>query len=238
MITFGNTSIQISLIAVLLAFFVVKLLFVTVGIWFVVQGFRVHWGWGLANLLIPGAVIPFCVLHFKESKKPMILAGVCLALMLIFQVCARHGSHSHSKVDVGPDLPASVTSAVLHLNLVSASETISGGISLKTPVFHDDFSKDNYDEERLTAIKSVGFMVRFITCKGAKAQTNFVLFPFEQTTETNALGWRIIGNYSDNIKAWPIKSPRPAGNNIFHLLTTNGFITPSVGGESSLRGAF
>jgi hypothetical protein len=50
MITFGNTSIEISLMAVLAAILTAKLLFIIAGIWLVVQGFRVHWGWGVANL--------------------------------------------------------------------------------------------------------------------------------------------------------------------------------------------
>lgn len=203
MITFGNTSIEISLIAVFLLVWTSWLLFFVAGIWFVVQGFRVHWGWGVANLLIPGAIIPFCILHPKESKRPLILIGVSLGLLLILWVCAGHASHSPPRVEVSPGLPASSKNAVLLLNLfapIDASptnftESISGSFSLKRPYFHDTVSKSSLDEEQLVAIRADGFIMQFTTSDGGKTQTNSVLFPYGQTTETNTLGWRIVGNF-------------------------------------------
>jgi hypothetical protein len=90
MITFGNTSIDISLIAVFLTVWTIWLLFFVATIWFVVQGFRVHWGWGLANLLIPLAIIPFCFLHPKESKKPLTTVGIGLVLLVVLWIFSRH----------------------------------------------------------------------------------------------------------------------------------------------------
>ena len=188
-----------------MAVLTIKLLLIIAGIWFVVQGFRVHWGWGVANLLIPGAIIPFCILHPKESKRPLILIGVSLGLLLILWVCARNGSHSRPRVEVAPDLPASVTSAVLHLNLVSSGDalltnsiqtftTISCSLSQKMPMMSDP-SSGRYDNERLTAIRADGFVIQFTKHDGGEAQTNFVLFPYGQTTETNMMGWNIVGNY-------------------------------------------
>jgi hypothetical protein len=66
------------------------LLFFVAAIWFVVQGFRVHWGWGVANLLIPFAIIPFCFLHPREPKKPLILIVAALGLLLILLAFAEH----------------------------------------------------------------------------------------------------------------------------------------------------
>jgi hypothetical protein len=201
MITFGNTSIQISLIAVFLTVWTIWLLLFVASIWFIVQGFRVHWGWGVANLLVPFAIIPFCFLHPKESKKPLILTGSGLGLLLILWVCAGHGGHSPSKVEVSPGLPASSTSAVLHLNLFFPSDasagnwtqTISGSFSLKMPGIPDIRSQG--EEERLIAIRADGFVMRFTKRDGGETQTTFVLFPFGRTTETNTLGWKIIGNF-------------------------------------------
>jgi hypothetical protein len=89
MITFGNTSVDIGLIAVFLIVGTIWLLFFVASIWFVVQGFKAHWGWGLANLLIPVAIIPFCFLYPRKSKGPLILVGVGLALLLILWIFSR-----------------------------------------------------------------------------------------------------------------------------------------------------
>jgi len=86
MITFGNTSIDIKLIITFLSLGIVWLLFGIAGIWLVVQGFRVHWGWGFANLLFPFAAIVFCFLHFNEARKPVGLIMVALTLLLFFFV--------------------------------------------------------------------------------------------------------------------------------------------------------
>jgi hypothetical protein len=137
------------------------------------------------------------------SKKPLILTGSGLGLLLILWVCGGHGGHSPPRVEVSPGLPAPSTSAVLHLNLffpgdTSASgwtQTSSGSFSLKRPYFHDSVSKSSLDEERLVAIRADGFVMQFTTRDGGETKTNSVLFPYGQTTETNTLGWRIVGNF-------------------------------------------
>ncbi len=90
MTTFGDTSVQIGLFALVLVALSIKLLFFTAMVWFVVNGFRVHWGWGVANLLIPGAFLLFSFLHYKESKIPLILITVGLTFLLILLIFARH----------------------------------------------------------------------------------------------------------------------------------------------------
>lgn len=96
------------------------------------------------------------------------------------------------------------------------------------------YSDGRYDEERLISIKADGFVVRFTNRVGGEMQTNFVLFPYGQTTETNTLGWGIAGDYSGKVTSWPNTAPEPTANNIFRLVTTNGFTAPLVGGGSAL----
>jgi hypothetical protein len=239
MITFGNTSIEISLISVFLAVLAIKILPIIAWIWFVVKGFRVHWGWGVANLLIPGAIIPFCIFHPKESKGPLILIGICLGVFLILWLCARHESSSRPRVQVAPGLSASATNAVLHLKLVSFNEasrtgsTISCILSRKNLVMFADPSNGRYDEERLIAIQTDGFVLRFTDRVGGEMRTNFVLFPYGQTTETNTLGWSVVGDYNGKATSFSNTAPEPSANDAFRLLATNGFTAPSVGGGSA-----
>lgn len=169
----------------------------------------------------------------------MILAGACLAVLLILLLCAGHGSYSRQRVEVSPDLPTSATSAGLHLRLVSHNETsrtgvtVSGILSRKNPVMFAAPSNGRYDEERLTAIRPNGFVVQFVTRDGKEAQTNFVLFPFGHTTETNALGWMIVGNYGDNMESRSSILPTLNADGTFHLLTTKLLTNSSVGGGSA-----
>jgi hypothetical protein len=83
-ITLGGTTIDVLLIG----FLAVKLIFLLAGILFVVQGFRVHWGWGLANLLLPPAIIVFFVKHRQAAKFPAIVWGVGMGLLVLLLVCA------------------------------------------------------------------------------------------------------------------------------------------------------
>jgi hypothetical protein len=240
MITFGNISIEISLIAVFVAVLTLKLLPIVAIIWFAVQGFRVHWGWGAANLLIPLAFIPFYILHPKESKRPLILIGIWLGLFLILWTCAGHGRSSRPRVEVAPTLSASAASAVLHLKLVSFNQTsqtgitISGILSRKDPVLPGGHSDGRNDDERLIAIQADGFVIQFTEGVGGEMRTNCILFPYGQTTETNIMEWSIAGDYSGKVASWPNQSPEPTADSTFRLLTTNGFTAPSVGGGSAL----
>ncbi len=240
MITFGNTSVEISLFALFALFLILKLLPIVAFIWFVVQGFRVHWGWGVANLLIPFAIIPFCIFHPKESKRPLILTGIGLGVFLILWICARHGSSSYPKVEVSPGLSASAKYAVLHLKLDSfnwATDTgrmLYGMVSQKKPVEPGRPAGDRTDAEQLIAIKADGFVIRFTDRVGGEMQTNIILFPFGQTTETNTLEWHVVGDYSGKVASLPNAAPDSTADNTFHLLTTNGFAVPPVGSGPAL----
>ncbi len=44
----------------------------------VVQAFRVHVGWGLASLFIPGAIFLFAVVHFRRARGTVLLWAIGL----------------------------------------------------------------------------------------------------------------------------------------------------------------
>jgi hypothetical protein len=106
-------------------------------------------------------------------------------------------------VAVTPGLPASATNAVLHLKRVTPSDAsstnwtqiLSGSRSLKRPVGSASDSTGRYDEDRLVAVQADGFVILFTKREGGKTQTNGVLFRFGRTTQTNTLGWRIVGDF-------------------------------------------
>ena len=64
-----NTSVD----AVLLILLGAKALFGLAYLGFVIQGFRTHWGWGLANMLLPPSALVFFFVHTKKSKVPAII---------------------------------------------------------------------------------------------------------------------------------------------------------------------
>jgi hypothetical protein len=106
-------------------------------------------------------------------------------------------------VDIFPGLPASVSNAVLHLVLVTptnASPTnysgkVSGNRSLEYPVGSSSAGAGHYDEERLLAIRAEGFLMVFTKLKGIAVETSVVLFRYAEVTETNTLGWTIVGQF-------------------------------------------
>jgi hypothetical protein len=55
---------------------------------FVVQGFRVHWGWGTANMFLgPLAGIAFFIQHRDEGRVPVYVLAHGLVLLLVIVVC-------------------------------------------------------------------------------------------------------------------------------------------------------
>ena len=52
---------------------------------FVVQGFRVHWGWGCGIFLIPASALVFLLVHPKFAKIPSIIFAVGV-VMFIFVI--------------------------------------------------------------------------------------------------------------------------------------------------------
>lgn len=45
----------------------------------IVQAFRVHVGWGLASLFLPGAIFLFAVVHFRRVRGTVLLWAIGLA---------------------------------------------------------------------------------------------------------------------------------------------------------------
>lgn len=68
----------------------VKVIFFLTYIAFVVQGFRVHWGWGVANLILgPLAGIVFFVNHRQQGGVPIYLLVHGLILFAIISIYVR-----------------------------------------------------------------------------------------------------------------------------------------------------
>jgi hypothetical protein len=83
-ITIHHTTIPMGLVGLFTLLLVLKLIFIVAAIAFVVQAFRVHWGWGLANLLVPLAFIAFCFIHPRAAKIPLVIFGVGIWWLLMF----------------------------------------------------------------------------------------------------------------------------------------------------------
>jgi hypothetical protein len=78
-----------SVLAILGCFYAVKVIFFVAAIAFIIQGFRVHWGWGLANMLLfPLGGIVFFFNHRQEGRVPIYILAYGLMLLLIFVICA------------------------------------------------------------------------------------------------------------------------------------------------------
>ena len=66
----------------------VKLVFFVSDISFIVQGFRVHWGWGLANVALgPLAGIAFFIQHRHEGRVPIYILAHGVILLLVIVMC-------------------------------------------------------------------------------------------------------------------------------------------------------
>jgi len=74
---------------VLIGFLAAKIILFISAILFTIQGFRVHWGWGLANLLLfPVAGIALFIKHRHAGNLPMAIwtAGMVLIIVLLVSV--------------------------------------------------------------------------------------------------------------------------------------------------------
>jgi hypothetical protein len=74
-------------LAILAALTAVKVILFASTIAFIVQGFRVHWGWGLANFLGPVAGIIFFFNNRHEGRVPVYVLIHGLILLLVILVC-------------------------------------------------------------------------------------------------------------------------------------------------------
>jgi hypothetical protein len=83
-ITVGHHHVRVAGLSFVITLFVLELISIVAGIAFVVQGFRVHWGWGLANLLVPFAMFVFCFVHPRAAKVPLIITGIGVVWLVAF----------------------------------------------------------------------------------------------------------------------------------------------------------
>ncbi len=72
----------------------VKVIMFVSAIAFIVQGFKVHWGWGVANTFLgPLAGIVFFIKHRQKGSVPiyiLVYGFLLLLLMVIIAICAGH----------------------------------------------------------------------------------------------------------------------------------------------------
>lgn len=94
LILLPSGSGAIGLAAILGCFMAVKVIFFVSAIAFIVQGFRVHWGWGVANIFLgPLAGIVFFIKHRQKGSVPIYILGhgvILLLVIVIIAICARH----------------------------------------------------------------------------------------------------------------------------------------------------
>jgi hypothetical protein len=87
-LTSGDTTTYLFLFG----FIAFKLIMVLAAILFIIQGFRVHWGWGLANIfMFPLGGIAFFLTHRREGKIPMLVWAFGMALLVFVLVCGSIG---------------------------------------------------------------------------------------------------------------------------------------------------
>jgi hypothetical protein len=93
-ISLPSGSGAFGLAAILGCFMAVKVIFFASAIAFIVQGFRVHWGWGVANIFLgPLAGIVFFIKHRQKGSVPIYILGhglILLLVIVIIAICARH----------------------------------------------------------------------------------------------------------------------------------------------------
>ncbi len=66
-------------------FWIFALLNLVAFFWMVIVGFRRHWGWGLAVLLVPFALLVFAIMYWEDAKKPFLLYLVT-TIVLVYQI--------------------------------------------------------------------------------------------------------------------------------------------------------
>ena len=150
----------------------------------------------------------------------------CIVFLVGFLYYARGWNAQTDKqsVEVSTNVPASLFNAELDLKIRGSSDPrttnysgwyLSGHASLTGPGGSSGSlggTIDEWDGYRLIAINSEGFEVLFtkrwrLAGLGQKLneETNVILFRYGQVTETNALGWKIVGKFK-----WMLKKARTA----------------------------
>ena len=84
----SHASGGFGVIAILAGFMAAKVILFAADVAFVVQGFRVHWGWGAANILLgPLAGIVFFTQHRHEGRVPIYVLVHGVILLVVIVVC-------------------------------------------------------------------------------------------------------------------------------------------------------
>ena len=87
-LAFGSSR-DAGFLGIVAGFLAIKVILFVAAIAFIIQGFRVHWGWGLANLFLgPLAGIVFFIKHRQEGRVPMFIFAYGLILLLILLICS------------------------------------------------------------------------------------------------------------------------------------------------------
>ncbi len=76
-------------LAILGCFTAIKVILFAADVGFIVQGFKVHWGWGVANIFLgPLAGIAFFINHRHKGRVPVYILVHGLILLLVVVMCA------------------------------------------------------------------------------------------------------------------------------------------------------
>jgi len=85
-LAFGSST-GTGILGIVAGFIAIKVILTVATIAFIVQGFRMHWGWGLANMFLgPLAGIAFFVKHRQEGRVPMFILAYGLILLVILLI--------------------------------------------------------------------------------------------------------------------------------------------------------
>ena len=112
-----------------------------------------------------------------------------------------HLSLPKQDVQISQNVPELLRDSVLHISLHGEDSnhgSLVGNCSLKSPVISGSYvDRPNvYSHEvRLIAIKTNGFVACIFKRENHIEEKTEVLFDFGKTTETNMLGWNIVGKY-------------------------------------------
>ena len=139
---------------------------------------------------------------------PAIRKLLVLILLVTFGGCSddeRVKSTHQVTVEVSQNLPVSLRNAVLNLHvrdpidtLVTNCQSWGGNYNLNYPAGSGlvmEGTNQFFEENRLLAIKPEGFEVLFTKRENDAVQTNCVLFRYGEVTQTNTLGWTIVGKF-------------------------------------------
>lgn len=70
-------------------------------IWLIIKAFKTHIAWGVTSLLIPGALIVYCIKHWEQTKRPFFIShgALVVAFVGIYQFFSTGMSSSSLAMD-------------------------------------------------------------------------------------------------------------------------------------------